>query len=309
MACINRFFPLLVICLFWVTAAPAAELTVNKIAAVVNGEMITLHDLRMHTMAEMARQRLKPNDPKAGAIQKEILNSMINDILMRQEAKRYQLSIPASEVEEEYQNAIKRSGMPVDRFEAGLKTQGITVEMYRKRIEDTLLRRRIANFMVMRKVFVTPEQVAEYYQQNRSQFDGERTADFSMVLLSGKSNAPQIYQQLKAGKISFEAVAQEHSSDRSAQEGGRIRGVPWVNMPPEMQKLLTSLADGGISPLLRTKDGFVVIRRDGIHEAKPLTLQEATPRIEEILKAPLLDERFNEYITQLRGKAVIDIRI
>jgi hypothetical protein len=60
--------------------------------------------------------------------------------------------------------------------------------------------------------------------------------------------------------------------------------------------------------LLRTKGGFVVIRRNAIVEAKPLTLQEAKPRIEEILLAPLLEERFKDYISQLRGKAVIDIR-
>jgi peptidyl-prolyl cis-trans isomerase SurA len=44
-------------------------------------------------------------------------------------------------------------------------------------------------------------------------------------------------------------------------------------------------------------------------EPKPLTFEEAKPLIEEKLRAPLLEERFKEYIGQLRAKAVIDIRI
>ena len=53
----------------------------------------------------------------------------------------------------------------------------------------------------------------------------------------------------------------------------------------------------------------MIIRRDGMSEGKPLTLQEATPKIEEIIRAPRLEERFKEYTSQLRSKAVIDIRM
>ena len=44
------------------------------------------------------------------------------------------------------------------------------------------------------------------------------------------------------------------------------------------------------------------------NEGEGLTLEEATPKIEAVLREPKLQERFNDYMAQLRTKAVISIR-
>jgi peptidyl-prolyl cis-trans isomerase SurA len=304
----RRFVATVILCLCAVAGAQAAELTVNKIVAVVNGEMITLHELKMHVAAELARRRLKPDDPSASSLQATVLDSLINDILFRQEAKRFKVTVSDADVETEVKNSISRSGIPADKFEPELKRQGISMEMYRDRIRNNLLRQRMSSYMVQRKVFVTQEEVADYYHRHRDEFSGEKTADFSILLLPEKVDAQSIYKQVSSGKMTFEEAARQHSADRSGGEGGRVGGVPYNRLPPEMQKLLSSLQDGKMSPLLRTQGGFVVIRRNAVSEAKPLTMEEAKPRIEEILLAPLLEERFKDYVSQLRGKAVIDIR-
>lgn len=286
-----------------------AEQSLNRIAAVVNGEMITMHELRMHMNVELARRRMQQNDPKAVELQREVLDSMINDVLMRQEAKRYKVAVSDAEIEAEISRQIKRSGMPFERFEAEMSRQGMTMERYKDQLGKRMLGQRIASHMVARKVFVTPEEVETYYNNNKDEFAGEKTVDFSILMLPAKVNAQAIYKQVTSGKVAFEEVARQHSTDRSAQEGGRVAGIPWDRLPQEMQKLLSSLQDGKMSPLMRTQGGFIVIRRDRITEARPLTFQEAKPRIEEILRAPLLEERFKEFTEQLRSRAVIDIRI
>lgn len=300
---------MLLFCFFAATGVQAAEVNVNKIVAVVNGEMVTLHELRMHTAAELSRRRMRPDDPKTAEVQREVLDSIVNDILIRQEAKRYKVSVTPAEVDAEYKRAMTRSGRPPEKFEAELKEQGVSVEMFKARVHDNLLRQRMAGYMVARKVFVTPEEIADYYAKHPAEFAGEKTADFSIMILPENVNAPDIYKKLQNGALVFEDVAREHSLDNSRQEGGRVAGVPWDRMMPQMQKILSSLQDGKYSPLMRTKGGFVIIRRNGVHDAKPLTLQEATPKIEEILRTPLLEERFKEFTSQLRSKAVIDIRL
>lgn len=304
-----RFAAALLFFLYTFTSVHAAELTVNKIAAVVNGEMITLHELRMHTAAEMARRRMPPDDPRAGEVRQEILDSLINDILIRQEAKKYKVSVSEKEAQEETKKAIARTGMRQADFEAELKRQGLTLEMYTERLSNNMIRQRMSNYMIDRKIFVTPEEIEAHYHKNRDKFAGEKTANFSIIMLPEKLDAQGIYKQVKAGDLKFEDAARQYSAERSAEDGGRVTGVPFDRLPPEMQKLLSSLTDGGISPLLRTQGGFVVIRRDVLNDPKPLTLQEATPRIEEILLAPLREERFKDYTSQLRSRAVIDIRI
>lgn len=304
-----RFTTALLVCLAVSFTAHAAEVTVNKIAAVVNGEMVTLHELRMHTAAEMARRKMDSADPKAETLRRDVLDSLINDILIRQEAKRYKVSVSDAEAMEEVNKAIARAGKTPAQFEAEIKTQGISKDMYVERMRNNMLRSRMANYMVDRKVFVTSEEISDYYTKNRDKFRGEKNADFSVIMLPEKLDVQGIYKQIKAGTLSFEEAARKHSADRTAQDGGRIRGMPYDKLPPEMQKLLSSLPDGGMSQLLRTHGGFFIIRRDAVNEARPLSLQEARPYIEEMLLAPLREERAKEYIQQLRSKAVIDIRI
>ena len=289
--------------------AQAAQMTVNKIAAVVNGEMITMLELRQHTMAEMSRKQIKPNDPKATAVEREVLDSLINDILIRQEAKRFKVSVSDAEIEEELQKNISRSGVSADQVDAELKRQGTTRALYKERLGNTMLRQRMTTFMVARKVFVTPEEVENYYNQNKSKMVSDKSASFSILLLQENLPFKKIYDDIRSGSLKFDEAARKYSADASASGGGAIKDVPWDRLPPDMQKLLSSLKDGAMSPLLRTQGGFVVIRRDGLTESRALSFQEATPRIEEILRAPLLEERFKEYTSQLRSKAVIDIRI
>ncbi len=303
-------FPVFVLLFFCFTVgARAAELTVNKIAAVVNGDMITMHELRRHTMVEMARRNLPPTDPRIESIQKDVLDNLVNDILIRQEAKRFKVSVSDSEVEGELQNTIARSGMPPEKFYEALKKDGMSKELLKERLGNTLLRQRMANYMVVRKVFVTPEEIADYYAKHKSEMKGSTIADFSILLLPEKLPIKNIYEQLRSGSLKFEDAARQYSADKSGKEGGRISGAAWEKLPPDMHKLLSLLKDGQMSPLLRTEGGAVVIRRNSVTEGAMLSLQEASPRIEDILRAPLLEERLKEYTSQLRSKAVIDIRL
>ena len=309
MSICSRLAAVLLVFLFTGLSAQAAEVTVNKIVAVVNGEMITLHELRMHTAAEMSRQRVAPGSPEADALEREVLDSLINDILIRQEAGRFKVTISEADARQEVSNAIARTGRTPSQFEADLRSQGLTMEMYNERVRNNMLRMRMSNYMVDRRVFVTAEEIAEFFENNQEMFQGERTADFSVILLPENIDVQGIHRQIRNGTLSFEDAARRHSLEGNAQEGGVIRGVPYDRLPPEMQRLLSSLADGGVSQLLRTSGGFYVFRRDAINEAVPLSFQEARPFIEEILLAPLREERAKAYVQQLRSRAVINIRM
>lgn len=288
--------------------AQDAGQNINRIALVVNGEMVTMHELRMHTAAEISRQGLRPGDPRIAEVEQGILDNIIHDILLRQEAERFQLSVSNAEIEDEVQRSMQQNAMSSEQFEGMLKKQGISMEMFKKRMGDNLLRQRMSNFMISRKVFVTADEIKNYYDSNRAAMVAEQNVDFSLLLIPENRNIQDIYSRIKNGTLSFEDAAKQYSEDRSSKDGGHIRGVPWARMLPEMKKLIESLKDGQMTPVMRTRGGYVVIRRDAIHPERPLSFEEAKPMIDNKLREPLLEERFKEYTAQLRSKAVIDIR-
>lgn len=287
----------------------ALELTVNKIAAVVNGQMITLHDVRGQTMAELNRRNMSPNDPRADAVMREALETKINDILLREEATRYKIVISDSEIENEITKISKASNLNRKQFEAGLAKQGLSLDTVKEQIRNGLLRQRIMMFMIARKVVVTKEEVADYYAKHKDEFVGGKTVDFSVIIFSTGVKPENIYSQIKSGTISFEDAARKYSRDATSKNGGHVGKIPWGSLPEGFRKLLTTMSAGQLTPIVTIEGAPAVIRFNEMSEGKAQTFEEATPQIENIIREPRLQERFTEYITQLRNKAVVDIRI
>ncbi len=310
MSILSRFAALCALVCCLAVPAFAAEQTVNKIVAVVNGEMVTLHDLRGPTAAELARRGLPMNSPQADEIMRQVLDVLINNILLRQEAERLKVEIANQDVDAEVRKFVQRSGLSQAAFEEQLKRQGSDMDGLRKRIRDTFLRQRMMHFMVARKVVVASDEIEMYYNAHKDEFAGEKTADFSLIVFNKSAKPENVVAQIRSGSISFEDAAAQYSLDPSGKKsGGRIEMAPWKALGPGMRKVLDGLKDGEFSPLIPVEGNKIVLRRNSVSEGKALSLQEARPRIEEILREPRLQERFREYAQQLRDKAVIDIRL
>ena len=293
-----------------VFGSAAAELTVNRIAAVVNGEMITLHEVRTHAAAELNRLNIPPDDPKAQTITRNVLETMITNILLRQEAARMKVTVSDNDVESELDEIMRQNRIPSrEAFDGHLRTQGGSLTLLKERIKDNMLRQRMISFMIARKVVVTPEEISDYYTSHKGEFSGAKTASFSVIVFPPNVNAQRLYAQLQSGALGFEDAARQYSIDPAAKNGGNVGQVPWSAMSPNLQRVLSSLKNGELSPPLKFENNTAVVRLNSISEGGPQTLEQASGHIEEILREPRMQERFREYGQQLRDKAVIDIRM
>ena len=188
--------------------AKPIQLNVNKIVAVVNGEAITMHELRRRVAAEIHRQGLQPTEANFAALEREGLDAMVNDILLRHEAERYKLSISDAEMNNELRRIRESMGnISIEEFEKGLVRQGTTLDAAKEQIKNNMLRQRMIHHMISRKVVVTDQEISEYYEANKSDFATGKTADFSMIAFPPKFNVKKVYQDLKSGAANFEAEA------------------------------------------------------------------------------------------------------
>ena len=272
--------------------------------------MITLHDVRMRTATEVARKQ--PTNPGLNSEQmiKSVLDSMINDILLVQEAKRFKITAEDSDVEGEIKKMMMRSRMSQQAFEANLVRQGTNITKLREHVRNNIVRQRMLSVMVGRKIMLPEGEVEKYYQANKGKFTTQKAASFSIIIFPQNVNAQEIYEQIKSGKTSFDAAAKKYSIDNTGKSGGKVSNVPWASLPPPMQQMFSRITPGQMSPLVKSEKNFALIRLDNLVDgSKTLSLEEARPQIESILREPLFGERYNEYMQQLRSKAVIDYRL
>ncbi len=304
---------ILLVALFAPCQAKAAQ--VNKIAAVVNGQVITMFDLQREAAPELARARINPNDSARSkdvdAILRKVLDAMIMDILVAQEARRLNISVSKGEVDDELAKIMKARKLSKKQFEAQLARQNLTVEKLRAGMEKNILRQKVMGMEVGRRVVVTPAEIKEYYDAHKDEMFDREGLHMGLLVYSPKVNAASIAGQIKAGKLSFAQACSKYSIAPNKDKSGDQGPVEWGKLNPEWGAKLSRMRPGDVTELFPIQ-GFkaqIHLFRPGGGEEKQLTLQEATPQIDSILRMPKAKERFGDYSRQLRDRAVIDIRL
>ncbi|MBQ7739553.1 MAG: SurA N-terminal domain-containing protein [Desulfovibrionaceae bacterium] len=288
----------------------------GKIAAVVNRKPITMYDLQRAAVPEL--KRAKATDSKTiDAIMRRVLDNMILDILVQEEAKRLKITVPASEVDGRIAEIMKSSRLSKARFEAELAKEGLTVAELRKNIERQILGQKVLGVEVGRRTVVTPEEIDKYYNEHKDTLYDRRDLHMGILIYNPKAPAATISRQLQSGEISFAEACAKYSIHPTRERGGDTGKVEWDRLNKEMLDRLMAMKPGTVSDIFIIHDdkhkmsfkAQVYLFRPGGGEYKLMTKQQATPMIMEILRAPKSKDRFDDYSSQLKKKAVIDIRL
>lgn len=288
-------------------------LPVSGVAAVVNGDMLSLQDLQRQSMPDIMRARINKNDPQAdakvAAIQQKTLDTMIINTLVSQEATRLRIETSDAEVDAEIQNLLSRNKIDLPTLERSLTSQGLNLEFLKGRIRNNQTNSKLMQVMVTQKVLVSSEDMEAYYNEHRDEFLKNKTVTLEVIVFPPQLHAdvPGIVNKIKSGALTFEKAAQTYSVGPSPKNGGKIGAMGWENVHPLWRKALSSVSVGGITPVFRMDEAEVIIKLIAEESGQPMTLEEAEPEIDKVLKEPLLQERFKEYTQQLRNKAVIVI--
>ena len=100
---------------------PAAAEQLNRVAAVVNGNVITMYDLERNSYPELARAHIDPRNPaqkdRAREIMNKVLDMMILDVLYQNEARRLKVEVTDAEVDKEITNMYQSRRMTRAQFE------------------------------------------------------------------------------------------------------------------------------------------------------------------------------------------------
>src|SRR3546814_6371308 len=80
-----------------ILAGPAAAQDAQRIAAVVNDEIVSMHDLRARLQMVIVSSRLPATDETAQRIAPQVLRSLIDEQIQLQEAERVNIAVTRSE--------------------------------------------------------------------------------------------------------------------------------------------------------------------------------------------------------------------
>ena len=288
--------------------------TVSGVAAVVNGEMVSLRDLQQQSAPEIARARITRNDPKAeekvNAIQRKVLDSIVLDILIRQEAERFGVKASEADVDAEIKKILTNNKIDLITLERSLVSQGLSLDFLKQRIRNNTTNSRLMQMMVTHKVLVPTAELEKYYNAHPEEFMKDKKVTLQVIMFPPQlhAEADGIVAKIKSGQLSFEQAAKTYSVGPKADQGGKIGAINWEELSPLWRKALAGVRVGGISPIFLMEESDAILKLAGEEPGQPKSFKEAELEVEAILKEPLLQERYKEYTKGLRDKAVVDIR-
>lgn len=291
-------------------SAVKAEDVVDKIVAVVNGDIITLFDVDQRLQPTIARMKAQ----QRGAVSPEIvdnlrgqmLDRLINNALLHQEAERFNISISDVELENQILSVRSQAGVTEDQFIAQLATQGLTLDDYREELRNNILRQRLISVMVKRKVVVTDEEIQKFYEANKDRYSRDKRVGLSLIVLPESEDAGKLLQRLELGLETFADAARRLSVGPGADNGGDIGELSWDDLAPEWRAAIEGLSVGEVSEPFTLQGSVALLRLNGMESGETLPLEEVEQEIYQELSAPLLEERYKEYMAKLKAKSVIE---
>lgn len=292
---------------------PAAAQPGDRIVAVVNGEIITMYDLNKNLAPLVERfkdMELGPTDKmRLEEVRRQLLRRMIDDLLLEQEAKRLNLTVTDNDIETHIRRLRSEKNLSEDDFERQLALQNLTPSQYKTLLRKEMLKHRLLNFMVQRKVVVTREEVQKYYESHKSDYSKGGTVKTLLILMPQGSGAADVHRDISSGKLDFAAAARKYSVGPGADQGGDIGSLQWNDLASEWQEALGPLKPGDMSPPFKVNnyDAILLLKERTAGQGQALT--EVEDKIRDILLEPKMDQQFQEYMQRLRSKAIIDMKL
>lgn len=294
----------------WVSAN---QEIVDRIVAVVNDDIITLS--RLHKAVQPYLQQVTSSQRSDAEknqmvedMEKQMLQTMIDRTLIRQEAVRQQISVSDDEVESAIDNFKQQNGLDQEALEKGLESEGISLEEYRERIREDIMHSHLVNRVVRSRIIVTQAEIEAYYHAHPEKFKGEKKYHLYNILVATEAEAQQVLSRLDQG-LSFSEAAQRFSTAPNAGDGGELGIFDMDTFNDTIKAAVQPLKKGEYSQVISTQQGYQIIYVQDILGADGTTLDQAEDEIQEILYREKGEEKLARWIESLKKTAHIKIML
>jgi len=319
---VRRRFILAVALVVAIPAAARARV-VERVAAVVGDSLVLASEVEDRVGPLMADVNHIPDPEKraarATALRHEVLERLIDDELILQQATELKLSISSDQVDASIEEIKKQNGLTDDQLREALRTQGMTMAAYRADLRRQLLRYRVLNIAVGSRVNISDDEVRAYYERHMK--DGSnvqvRAAHVFVAIPDGADAATVAEKQAQAQKIleraqageDFAKLARETSDDAATRNDGGDLGYFGKDMLPKaIEELVFAMKIGDVRGPIRVDRGFHVIKLVDRKIKDPKPFDEVKDDIRMQLRQKDMERQTKIYLAELRKKTLVDIR-
>ena len=305
-------------------SVPAIAEIMERIVAVVNGDVITLSELNsaFEPFAKRIEEGYKGPDKEKVIAENRLamLNKMIDNIIIDQEAKKSQMIVKDEEVTDTINDFLSRRKMKMEDLVNELAKENSSLEAHRKEVKAHLLRMRLLRREIKSKVAVTEEEIGEYYRKNRDAYEGKEAVRIKQVLILFPKSADvktkvklreemdAIHKRLLKGEP-FDLLAAQYSQGHSAAVFSDLGFLEKGSMLPDVEGVALGLKKDEISKVIESPVGLHIIQALDRRGAGIKPIESVREEIKAKLEEEKIDKKYDDWIKELRRKSLIEIKL
>jgi len=277
----------------------------DKIIAVVNSDVVTQKDLndfinftRMQLAAEYSGKEL---ESKIQAMKLDLLDKLIEDRLILQEAKKEKVLINEERVKAKI-DEIKGQYQSESAFQADLAKQGVSQADIENKIREQLLMYAMIDSKIRSKLRLTPKEITDFYKEHAGEFQFSEQREFIYLSTKSQDLAKEIYNHLKSAPQDFEQSAEKYSlviNKLSAKQGGELR--------KDIEDAVFKLRPNEVTPPLEIENSYYICRLDRIIPARKQSLSETQASIYAFLYGKKMQNELSKWLDEIKKNAYIKI--
>ncbi len=302
-------------------AAPAAiqGKVINRVAAILNGEVVTLRDLQDRAGEEWRRAEAAPAAEREQATRKVLRrawDALLAEKLFKAQAVQLQLEVNDAQVDGAIEDIKQRNHFDDTQLDLALAGQGLDRAGFKAQIRRELESMQVLNYQVRSKVKVSEDDLRNWYQTHPGAFGGEEELHVRHLFLPLAESAPpaavqaaqglaeRLQKRLQAGE-DFAALVRETSKGTDGDLGWLKRG----QIQKQLEDAFVDLKDGQVSRLVRAGAGLHLFKVEERRRAGGKTFEQARDEIRDTLTQEQSATYREQYLADLKKDAVIELRL
>ena len=323
------FLAVMVLCGFAVSCRNEQAAPAPDVWAVVNGKPISRGDVDKAFRSRVNADAPDPSQEEALSLKLSILDELINSEILLERATKMNLMASDAEVEDKFTES--KSPYTEEEFQKKLKETGLSVDDLKGEIRRQLSIQKLLNREVVAKISVTDQDVNDYYNENRAQFNvaepqyriaqivitprpdpsvHNRKNDKATTEAEAGQKAANLEKKIDAGE-DFSQLAMDYSEDTSSSTGGDLGFIPESALnqsDPVLKKTVLEMKPGQATKPIPVKGGgFRILKLIAKEAAGQRELSD--PQVQQGIRDMLRNRKEqllrSAYMAELRDEAHI----
>jgi len=291
----------------------------NGIAAIAEGQIITVEELRRELEPVIPRLRVESKNAQEFSkrieeLSKQVLQNMIDRIIIVKAAEEKGLLIPPSYIEQEYDDVLNRDfGGDRGRFLEYLKARGETARDFR----TDIYKRVVVNVMRAEtrrsQSEISPERIEEFYVKNKIRFYQSESLHLRQIILTPladeglvplRQTAKKVIEELESG-ANFGDIARKYSQDEMSRRGGDWGWIERKDVRKELSDAAFALNAGEYSQPIELGGTIFILYAEDKREEMIQPVSQVRDIIENVLVCEIAREAQEKWLEGIRNESYI----